>query len=255
MTLTEKDAEIIWLNMKLGDEKHQASRASLQRDASRPILYKDMSNSSLIDNNKSDSKIDQLKRDRDRLEMRVKELELEKIKLESENDKLNSERDNLKLKIGYLEANSQHPALHNNSMNVDIMLENKATKQRLIDAKDDQSKLLKEQLAEKEKWNKEREILQSEIEKQKRIIADYKQAINKHQKDVEKAIKIHKANENLAQQNVALKKEIDQFKAGILNNQQILNIDPNDKSVSFQNTISNNREFESSQVLQNQANQ
>lgn len=237
MTLTEKDAEIIWLQMKLGDEKHHASRVTLHRDVSRPSLNQDASHGSLLENTPNGySKYDDMKKDKDKLEKRVKELELAKIKLENENDKLTSERDNLKLKIGFLEANTQNPALHNNSMNVDIMLDNKATKQKLLESKEDYGKLLKEQIAEKEKWDKEKEIFQSTINKQDKIISDYKQAVSKHQEDVKKAIKIHKANEKLAQQNVALKKDLEQYQSGNFPQQ---NSDSLQKSVSFQNDTRN----------------
>lgn len=106
VSLTEKDAEIIWLNMKLGDEKRSASRTTIQRDFSRGTLNKDNSRNSFndISNSRSiyESQIDLLTKDRESLVKKVKELELEKIKLETEYDNIVHERDNLKLQLNYL---------------------------------------------------------------------------------------------------------------------------------------------------------
>lgn len=73
-------------------------------------------------------------------------------------------------------------------------------------------------------------MFQSNLDKQNKIIADYKQAIDKHQEDVKKAIKIHKANERLAQQNVGLKKELERFQSGNLTTSPVLINQINDPS-------------------------
>ena len=106
VSLTEKDAEIIWLNMKLGDEKRSASRTTMQREMSRGTLQKDNSRNSFIElsNNRSiyESQIEMLTKDRESLVKKVKELELAKIKLETDYDSILHERDNLKLQLNYL---------------------------------------------------------------------------------------------------------------------------------------------------------
>lgn len=88
MSLTEKDAEIIWLNMKLGDEKQLASRATLHRDVSRGTLNRDTSRTSFFGHDKTqqDGQIDTLTKEKEKLEKKVKELELSKIKV---NDNIN----------------------------------------------------------------------------------------------------------------------------------------------------------------------
>lgn len=50
---------------------------------------------------------------------------------------------------------------------MDILLDNKATKQKLLESKEEYGKLLKEQLQQKEKWDKEKENIESVLEKQK----------------------------------------------------------------------------------------
>jgi hypothetical protein len=77
------------------------------------------------------------------------------------------------------------------------MFENKITKQKLLDVKEDYGKLLKENLNYKEKWERERGIME-----------EFKQNMEKHQEEVKKALKIHKANEKLAKQNYQLKEQI-----------------------------------------------
>lgn len=88
VSLTEKDAEIVWLNMKLQDEKRSASRATLHRDFSRGTLNRDQSRSSILgfDSKLQETQIDNLSREKDKLEKRVKELELEKIKVRFRNE-------------------------------------------------------------------------------------------------------------------------------------------------------------------------
>lgn len=83
MSLTEKDAEIVWLNMKLQDEKRSTSRATLNRDYSRGTLHRDHSRNSFLgfDGKLQDAQIENLNKERDKLEKRVKEVELEKIKV------------------------------------------------------------------------------------------------------------------------------------------------------------------------------
>ena len=50
---------------------------------------------------------------------------------------------------------------------MDILLDNKATKQKLLESKEDYGKILKEQLQQKEKWDKDKENYELTIEKQR----------------------------------------------------------------------------------------
>lgn len=50
---------------------------------------------------------------------------------------------------------------------MDILLDNKATKQKLLESKEEYGKLLKEQLQQKEKWEKEKETIESLLQRQK----------------------------------------------------------------------------------------
>lgn len=63
--------------------------------------------------------------------------------------------------------------------------------------KEDYGKLLKENLDYKDKWERERNIIE-----------EFKKNMEKHQEEVKKALKIHKANEKLAKQNYQLKEQI-----------------------------------------------
>lgn len=178
VSLTEKDAEIIWLNMKLGDEKRSASRTTLQRDISTRTLHKDASRNSFMGYESSkynlEQQIEALTKEKDKLEKRVKELELSKIKLEKENDDVTQERDNLKIQISYLQ--SAHKDQSSNGK-LDVMLENKLTKQKLLEVKEDYGKLLNENLQYKERW-----------EKEKKVMDEFRNSMDKHQEDVKKAM-------------------------------------------------------------------
>lgn len=218
VSITEKDAEIIWLNMKLGDER-SASRATLNRDLSKNTLHRDASRNSFmgLDHSKYESQIENLSKDKEKLEKRVKELELTKIKLEKEVEEVLHDRDNLKIQISYLQ--SSHKDQSKNAK-LDTMLENKMLKQKMLEVKEDYGKLLNENLQYKERW-----------EKEKKLMDDFRQSMDKHQEDVKKALKIHKANEKLAKQNYQLKNEIKVLKEQTMNATQS-NLIRN--SVSFQ---------------------
>lgn len=155
VSLTEKDAEIIWLNMKLGDEKRSASRATLQRDVSRGTLHRDQSRNSFIgyESSRLESQIETLTKDKEKLEKRIKELELSKIKLEKENEDVTHERDNLKIQISYLQSNHKDQS---KQAKLDVILENKMIKQKMLEVKEDYGKLLNENLQYKERWEKEK---------------------------------------------------------------------------------------------------
>lgn len=83
VSLNEKDLEVIWLNMRLADEKQNTSRASMNRDLSRATLHRDPSRGSFYDYNtkNNDAKVENLKKDKDKLEKRIKELEIDKIRV------------------------------------------------------------------------------------------------------------------------------------------------------------------------------
>lgn len=92
VSLNEKEAEIIELNMKLADEKRSAftlqrdlSRGNLQRDTSKSNLQRDQSRNSVLGYESSkhqlESQVEAMTKDRDKLEKRIRELELEKIKV------------------------------------------------------------------------------------------------------------------------------------------------------------------------------
>lgn len=200
VTLTEKEAEVVWLNMKLQDEKLSASRTTLNRDHSRGTLHRDNSRSSVIgfDNKLQETQIENLTKEKDKLDKRVKQLELEKIQIERSRDEIEKERDQLRIQVSYLQNGNAAP---NSSQKLDIVLENKVTKQKLLEAKEDYSKLLNENLQYKERWEKETQVRE-----------EFKNSVEKHQSDVKKALKIHKANEELAKKNVELKNEMKQLR-------------------------------------------
>lgn len=83
VSLNEKDLEVIWLNMRLADEKQNTSRVSMNRDISRATLHKDPSRGSFYDYNvkNNDAKVETLKKDKEKLEKRIKELEIDKIRV------------------------------------------------------------------------------------------------------------------------------------------------------------------------------
>lgn len=108
-----------------------------------------------------------LSKDRESLVKKVKELELVKIKLEAENEEIAHERDNLKLQINYLKNSASSYSGQNSSQKMDILLDNKATKQKLLEVKDDYGKILKEQIHLKEKWDRERESYEASLQKQR----------------------------------------------------------------------------------------
>lgn len=69
--------------MRLADEKQNTSRASMNRDLSRATLHKDPSRGSFYDYNtkNNDVKVETLKKDKEKLEKRIKELEIDKIRV------------------------------------------------------------------------------------------------------------------------------------------------------------------------------
>lgn len=67
----------------------------------------------------------------------------------------------------------------------------------MLEVKEDYGKLLKENLDYKEKWERERNIIE-----------EFKKNMEKHQEEVKKALKIHKANEKLAKHNYQLKEQV-----------------------------------------------
>lgn len=75
------------------------------------------------------------------------------------------------------------------------------TKQKLLEVKEDYGKLLNENLHYKERWEKENKVRE-----------EFKMSMEKHQGDVKKALKIHKANEKLAKENYKLKSDIKELK-------------------------------------------
>ena len=109
----------------------------------------------------------------------------------------------MKIQISYLQSNHKDSS---KQAKLDVMLENKMTKQKLLEVKEDYGKLLNENLQYKERY-----------EKEKKMMEEFKQNVNKHQEDVKKALKIHKANEKLAKQNFQLKNEVKELKEQLQN--------------------------------------
>jgi hypothetical protein len=74
---------MIWLNMRLADEKQNTSRATMHREQSRATLNRDPSKGSFYDysGKNSDAKVESLKKDKGKLEKRIKELEIDKIRV------------------------------------------------------------------------------------------------------------------------------------------------------------------------------
>jgi len=68
--------------------------------------------------------------------------------LEKENEEVTQERDNVKVQLSYLQSNHKDKSNH---AKLDVMLENKITKQKLLETKEDYGKLLNENLQYKEK--------------------------------------------------------------------------------------------------------
>lgn len=114
---------------------------------------------------------------------------------------MEKERDQLKIQVSYLQNGNSGPSAN---VKLDVMLENKVTKQKLLEVKEDYGKLLNENLQYKERWEKETEVRE-----------EFKKSVEKHQNDVKKALKIHKANEVLAKQNLQLKNDMKDLKEQI----------------------------------------
>lgn len=114
---------------------------------------------------------------------------------------MQGERDNLKIQMSYYENGNATPGINGN---INTVLENKVTKQKLLDVKKDYEKLLNENLMHQERW-----------EKESRVREEFKRSVEKHQSDVKKALKIHKANETLAKQNLKLKNEMKELREQI----------------------------------------
>jgi hypothetical protein len=71
------------LYIQLGDERRSNSRVSLNRDFSRKTLNRDGSRASFLnmDTRHTDSHAENLNKEKEKLEKRIKELELSKIKV------------------------------------------------------------------------------------------------------------------------------------------------------------------------------
>eukprot|EP00347_Sterkiella_histriomuscorum_P011767 403371170 len=202
MSINEKDAEIIKLNMHLGDEKKRFQ--NLIRKQSQKSLMKDASSSSLI------------KRSADTSQIQNSHLvDHPDLKTQSSNNFQNTPQ--------HQQYSGQRDVESQNNQIYEALQQIKEENQQLVHEVSQLKKYQKDlQLKHKEEVKKiedskhsEKQRLESHIQKLEKFNKELQLEIKKHQDEIEKALKIHRANEQLMQKNDELKQYLKKLNTDI----------------------------------------